>query len=329
LTASPTRLVAGLGVAVALVASTTSVSADSTLVPLRRDVTNVVIPIVGVNAGLPGHIGVDLLIGDGALAPCVDLHEPFIHACAIEGSYYKVIPFAATGYVPPPNAITIDNVNNGVETGWADKTTSVHLEVYPYGNASHNDYDPWTQSVGGAHVWVRDFPESGDGTATAPAVGVVPTPKLGDGLAFRVDGDTVANTPLTDDRLRIDLFQITAPNGAALQGNTGNYAVGSFATSRSIGSRWTGGVVWPGTYSMYVFDYTSGRTVNAFVDLSPGHIPTIDLDATCFGLSPCQYVSGKPPPATGTFHPVAASRILDTRRGLGITGPVRPGDGRS
>ena len=139
----------------------------------------------------------------------------------------------------------------------------------------------------------------------------------------------MANTPLYDGRLRIDLFEITAPDGAALQGNADTYPVGAFATSTSRGARWTGGVIWPGTYSMYVFDYFTGRTVNAFVDLAAGQVPTIDLDATCFGLAPCQYLSGRPPPATGTFHPVSASRILDTRRGLGIAGPVRPGDGRS
>ncbi len=302
-------------------AAGTAVSADSTLVPLRRDVTNIVIPIAGVDAGLPGHIGVDLLIGDAGLAPCLDFHEPYLGVCSIAGSYYKVVHVTAAGAVPPPNAISINNVDNGLPTGWADKTTAVHLEVYPYGNSDHTDYDPWTQSVGGAQLWVRDFPESGDGTATAPSVDVIPTPKLGDGVAFRVDGDAVANTPLTDARLRIDLFEITAPNGAALQGNTGNYPVGSFATSTSRGARWTGGVVWPGTYSMYVFDYATGRTVNAFVDLAPGHIPTIDLDATCFGLDPCQYLSGGPPRATGTFHPVPAARILDTR--------PRPRDRRS
>jgi hypothetical protein len=310
------------------VALSTAVGADSTLVPLRRDVTDIVIPIAGVDAGVPGHIGVDLLIGDEGLAPCLDPQEPYLSACSIAGSYYKVVHLTSTGYVPAPNAIVINNVDNGVPTGWADKTTAAHLEIYPYGNAGHTEYDPWTQSIGGAHLWVRDFPEPGDGTATAPAVGVVPAPRLGDGQAFRVDGDTVANTPLTNDRLRIDLFQLTGPNGAALPA-AGPYPVGSFATSTSRGARWTGGAVWPGTYSMYVFDYATDRTVNAFVDLAPGHVPTIDLDAPCFGLDPCQYLSGGLPAATGTFHPVPAARILDTRRNLGITGAVRPGDGRS
>lgn len=309
-------------------AAATTVDADSTLVPPRRAVSRIVIPIVGVDAGVPGHIGVDLLLGDGAIAPCLDPDEPFLGACAIAGSYYKVVHWPADGYVPT-NVITIDNADNGLTTDWADKTSAVHLEVYPYGNAQHDNYDPWTQSVGGSHLWVRDFPESGDGQATAPVVGVVPTPKLGDGVAFRVDGQTVSNSPLTDGRLRIDLFEITAPNGAALQGNTGTYAVGAFATSTSRDGRWTGGVLWPGTYSMYVFDYATGRTVNAFVNLAPGQVPTLDLDAVCFGLDPCQYVAGRPPPATGTFHPVAASRILDTRRAFGIAGPLRPGDGRS
>jgi hypothetical protein len=139
----------------------------------------------------------------------------------------------------------------------------------------------------------------------------------------------MSRTAMDDGRLRVDLFQLTGANGTALPATAGPYPVGAFATSTSRGARWTGGAVWPGAYSMYVFDYATGRIVNAFVDLRAGQAPVIDLDAVCFGLDPCQHVAGGRPAAAGAFHPLAAARILDTRRGLGIAGPVRPGDGRS
>jgi len=59
-------------------------------------------------------------------------------------------------------------------------------------------------------------------------------------------------------------------------------------------------------------------------------VPTIDLNAPCFGFKECVTVTGdgSPPAPSGTFQPLSPTRILDTRSGLGIpNGPVRPGDG--
>ena len=69
--------------------------------------------------------------------------------------------------------------------------------------------------------------------------------------------------------------------------------------------------------------------MTALIDIAPGGVPDIDLDAICFGFDTCNYLAGGPGNSAGTFHATAPTRILDTRTFTGITnGPVRTGDGR-
>jgi len=202
----------------------------------------------------------------------------------------------------------------------------VRYELYPKPQPRTNEdtYDPWTVDVGGAHVQVN-------GTQN---IGSVPLPQIGDGAGgFRADGDIVSSTPMPDGRLAYDLFQLpyTYPDsGPALPKTSAGFDTAAFATTSNRGNRWTAGVTWPGTYLIVMTDNATGRKVQATFEIYPDRVPTIDMDATCYGFDTCVYLDGGvAPPTGGAFHPLSPVRILDTRSGLGIAnGPVRPGDGR-
>ena len=129
----------------------------------------------------------------------------------------------------------------------------------------------------------------------------------------------------------VDTFQIgTAyPDPPAPLQNNGRAEYGAFASTASRGSTWSGGIGWAGRYILFVTDTATGTKITATPDIGPGSVPTIDLDAVCFGFDTCNYLAGGPGAATGTFHPMAPTRILDTRRPLGFFGPVQTGDGRN
>ncbi len=190
-------------------------------------------------------------------------------------------------------------------------------------------YDPWRGNVGGVHIERR----TSDGPGWLSVQGVR-LPIEGVGGAFRIEGAIASATPVPDGRVQVDLFQYD-PCGAhdpcpAAPRTANGVVQGAFATSTNRGLRWTGSVGWPGRYVVFVRDTITRRHVQGFMDLAPGRIPTIDLDAVCFGLATCRYDTGAPAVPAGGFHPVSPTRILDTRLGLGIAnGPVRTGDGRS
>ncbi|MFZ1489060.1 MAG: hypothetical protein WAS51_03910 [Ilumatobacteraceae bacterium] len=215
--------------------------------------------------------------------------------------------------------------------------TAVRMELYPKPekNCSGDGtqpcyllpYDPWKGDVGGLHI--ERSPRDGPDWLSVQGVHL---PVQGRGGAFRIEGSIASSTAVPDGRVHIDLFQYCAggvdpcPNVP----RTANGALqGAFASSQSRGTRWTGSIGWPGRYIVFIRDTTTGRRTQGFVDIAPGRVPTIDLDAVCFGLDTCNYLSGAPAPAMGGFHPVNPTRILDTRLRVGIpNGPVRTGDGR-
>lgn len=202
--------------------------------------------------------------------------------------------------------------------GVASAPNQVRVEMYP--GTICGTYDGWS-NVGGVHFEAN----LGGGN-----LGDITMPVDGQAGAFALRGAILSSTKIDTGRVIVDTFQI--PTGypdppAPLQWN-GRVEYGAFASTASRGAVWSGGVGWAGRYLLFVTDTATGRKITANVDIGPNTIPTIDLDAICFGFDTCVYDAGGPGVTAGSFHPIAPTRILDTRRGLGIWGPVRSGDGR-
>jgi hypothetical protein len=193
----------------------------------------------------------------------------------------------------------------------------IRVEMYP-GICGY--YNGW-ESVGGVHF------ETGPNVAN---FGAISMPIDGQRGAFAVRGGILSSTPITENRVHVDTFQIPTgyPDPPALLQTNGAVSYGAFASTRSRGNTWSGGVGWTGRYILFVTDTATGTKVSATQDLAPGAVPTIDLDAICFGFDTCTYVAGGPGTTAGSFHPTAPTRILDTRKPLGFWGPVPSGDGR-
>ena len=247
-------------------------------------------------SGLVGHVGIDL---DGGSALAYEIVRYWDAAGQIDD-------FAVPG-----------------SPAWA------RFEFYPDSHA----YDPWTLAVGGAHIHREQ--SMGPNWLT---IGDITLPKLGEAfdgaVGFRIDGSIVSSTEVPDGRVEIDAFQLGTiefdPFIPPLPRNATGDEIGSFATSKNRGNRWTAGVGWPGRYVLFVRDMATGRRIEAIADIAPGSVPTIDLDAVCFGFYTCQYDHGVPGDTAGTFHPLTPTRVLDTRARLGIrNGPVRTGGGWS
>ncbi len=202
--------------------------------------------------------------------------------------------------------------------GWGT-LNKVRFELYPGPGCN---YDPWVGNTGGVHFEADD---------SIWNIGQVNLPVVGQDGAFRADGDIISTQPIPDGRLSVHMFQLPTgyPDPPAPIKSNGIVEYGAFASSPSKGDRWTGGVVWPGHYIMFINDHSTGGSLTVLADLAPDKVPTIDLDAICFGFDICTQSPGAPAPVPGEFYPVPPTRILDTRNSLGITnGPVRTGDGR-
>jgi hypothetical protein len=193
----------------------------------------------------------------------------------------------------------------------------VRVEMYP---GICGFYDGWS-NVGGVHLEAN----LGGGN-----LGAITMPVDGQNGAFAIRGAILSSTTIGTGRVIVDSFQIGTgyPDPPAPLQQNGQVEYGSFASTASRGAKWSGGVGWAGRYLLFVTDTATGRKITANVDIGPNSIPTIDLDAICFGFDTCAYGNGGPGITAGSFHPTAPTRILDTRRGLGIWGPVRSGDGR-
>jgi len=214
----------------------------------------------------------------------------------------------------------------------------VRLEIYPHPveNCSGTDenehcywvtYDPWVGTHGGVHLQLEQS-KGGDWLSA----GTVSLPTVGRDGAFRMDGPVIARGGVLDGQVEVDWFQIDCgyfETCVAPPSNERGVQFGSFGTSKNKGSEWTGGVVWPGRYLMNVRDTARGRSAMVMTDIAADRIPTIDLDAVCFGFGQCVYDRGSAPTASGNFHPVSPVRVLDTRAGVGIAnGAVSAGDGK-
>jgi hypothetical protein len=268
-----------------------------------------------VTGGSTGNMGVDFLYNGGGGGGNYDTYSRW----DANGSLIRMKiadPNNPSYYVDDPSRSALEVIGS---------PTTARLEFYPKINEV---YDPWVGNVGGANVQ-RDRATDGAGWLNFGTVGL---PIAGKNGAFRIDGAIVSSAPVAEGRLDIDVFQITCgwPDTCIdLPSNENGAKVGAFATSKSRGNRWTGGIGWPGRYVVYVRDTATGRNVHGFLDITDGHVPALDLDAQCFGMRTCVYDAGSAPVPSGGFHPLNPTRVLDTRTGTGISnGPLRPGDGR-
>ncbi len=193
----------------------------------------------------------------------------------------------------------------------------IRIEMYP---GVCGRYNGW-ENVGGVHI---------EANLGGGDLGLITMPIDGQAGAFAMRGGILSSSKIGEGRVVVDTFQIPTgyPEPAAPLQNNGRVAYGAFASTASRGPTWSGGIGWPGRYILFITDTATGTKITAIPDIGPGAIPTIDLDAICFGFDTCNYLAGGPGTTAGSFHPTTPTRILDTRRGLGIWGPVRSGDGR-
>ncbi|MGI9646234.1 MAG: hypothetical protein ACR2O6_13090 [Ilumatobacteraceae bacterium] len=258
-----------------------------------------------VDSPVVGGIGVDAIYSGGSGGPVYD-----IPPCAHQSSHK--LNWNSSG-----NLVGVTSVPNSLPG--LGSLVRVRYEFYP---GPCGTYDPWTSDVGGIH-FQADVPHFNLGTVKLPA--------LGNPGSFRIDGDIISSLPITEGRVSIDTFQIPTsyPDPPAPIPTNGITSYGAFGHAENLGDRWTGGVGWGGRYIIFIRDTVTGRSYTVFADIWPGDVPTIDLDAVCFGFDICTQSPGAPAPVPGEFYPTSPTRILDTRLGLGIeNGAVRTGDGR-
>jgi hypothetical protein len=214
-----------------------------------------------------------------------------------------------------PGGCSFWDSNGNISPSLAGVTAgpNTRLELYPHAtaNGAYGNYDPWTAAAGGVHIWVKG---SNIGNIILPSA-------ASGGVAPR--GAVIAHDGVSGGRLHIDAFQYDN-----LHATTGGQEAGAFASLDAKGSQYTLGFVWKAQDLVYLTDTVTGVKVFGFLNVGDT-LPTIDLDAVCFGLTLCDYQSGSFGSVAGGFHPTAPTRILDTRVPIGImNGPLRQGDGR-
>lgn len=159
-------------------------------------------------------------------------------------------------------------------------------------------------------------------SAAGQNIGLVQFPSVPAANAGRFVGRVLSSTAVTSGRVGFEIFQTTGQPRT----NTG-YLLDSFTAGASSGSSYATGPLWNGQYILFITDKTTGRQAIGLLNLAGDTTYDIDLDAWCFGMDECQF-SGALQNPSGKFHPVSPSRIVDTRRGVGISTAVKPGDGR-
>jgi hypothetical protein len=258
------------------------------------------------------------------------------------GDYDKMVRWSADGRL-----WNFDRTAGSPTFGWRTSQSNgitvsgsasvMRLEIYPHpptncSGTNENDpcywqtYDPWQGNFGGVQIQV----DSTMGSSWLN-VGQIDLPQLGVNGAFRLQGNILSHDAVPDNRVEIDLFQIDCSWHETCvhpPTNSRGVSIGAFASTRNKGNAWTGGIAYAGHYVIYIRDLLTGRRLHGIVDISPTDIPTIDLDAVCFGIPICTFDQGSSATASGGFHAVNPTRILDTRNGTGISnGPIRIGDG--
>jgi len=185
----------------------------------------------------------------------------------------------------------------------------VRIEIYPIPLAGN--WDPFTSPAGGLAV------EAGSGTS----IGNLTLPSADSG-GIKLTGKIASRTPVDDQRLEVNLFQLL---------NTTSNNVGAFGSFyANKGNDWSTGWILPGSYIVFMKDRATGNHIQIQVDFNDKSNVDIDLDASCFGFDTCAYDAGAPVQTGGGFHPLSPTRLLDTRNGTGIpNGAIGAGDGRN
>lgn len=275
-----------------------------------------------ISGAVPGRIGIDLIYAEGG-AGVYDIW-PCTHSTRL-----PMLGWDEAGRLEGRSTFSDRHRDFGA-------LTMVRFELYPQ-PCGH--YDPWADEVGGVHL--QRVPADGPNWLD---LGRIPLPRAANG-AFPIRGRLRSSEAITDGRIQLDVFQVAYghPDTVLLSDapqpprtSTGVNAM-AFATSTNRGDRWSGHWGWPGRYILFVRDAgPDGRHgtrddvhVHGFTEIRERRIPTLDLDAICFGLDSCVYDQGAPRPVTGRFHTLDPVRIVDTRADLGLVGPLAGGDGRS
>lgn len=314
-----------------VVGTATSITTTAPHVAATGDVAIQNVDYLDVSVDTKGSIGG---IGIGYDGPAVDPYGGYHDSITwrSDGTMMKVDHQVGPTYLRPKYDV------NGLPI--ESSSTSARLEAYPRNTTDCTGYD-WqapcyweNYSVenavhGGFHM---DVVRNDDGSW--PRIGTVTMPTVNDEYGgFVATGSIIAASPVTDGQVHVDAFQIDCwiteicPQRPV---STGGIPYGAFSSGPSRGDSWFMSVGWPGRYTLYIADDASGEKVQVFTDISAGNVPTIDLNAPCFGFKECVTINGTgaPAAAASAFHPLSPTRILDTRSGLGIAnGPVRPGDG--
>jgi len=201
---------------------------------------------------------------------------------------------------------------NPVSVYSATTLSQVRMEAYqaPYGQQ-------WNPLAGHGAVTVR-IPAGGTRN-----VGALSFPAFGASNVGQFTGNVLSRTSVPNNRVRVEIFQLT---GQPLS-STG-YALDAFSATNNVGTQWQTGPLWNGDYIAFVTDTSTNRQAVGIVTLGGTTTWHLDLDMVCFGIDECQW-SGTIPDATGEFHALEPTRIVDSRIGLGIPSIVKPGDGRN
>ena len=309
----------------------TALAAPAPLANATGDINTRSVEYLDVNIDAKGSIGIIGIEYDG---PAADPYGGYGDSGTwrSDGSIIKVDHEIGPTYLKPK--YEIDGLPIESSSTWA------RLEAYPRNTTNCTGYD-WQAACywdnysvensvhGGFHMQVR---RNSDGSW--PRVGTIAPPTVGDAYGgFVGQGAIISSSEITDGRVYVDAFQIECwftevcpPHPVSSNG----VPYGAFSSGLSRGETWFMSVGWPGRYTLFIEDRVSGQKIQAITDISENDVPTIDLDAPCFGLKECVTVAGEesPPAPASRFHPLHPSRILDTRSELGIqNGPVRPGDG--
>lgn len=307
-------------------------SVDSTQYPQIRSGAWANAPLAGVQNGAldgvrQGHIGVDMwmsnpsLNGGNAYLPCKNPNEPYLAACAMPNSYYKVMHYCSPSSDDFPYGIFIGNRDHGITTNWGNKTTGVALEIYPYStdlntvNGSCNPYDSqWNgygydlqpccgQVVyGGLRIVVSSFNQFANGGWYGASLGAVRMPQKGDSDVGMVNGYLCHNgagappscpngNNAPDHTVSIDWFgqqlvysRSTAGYGVASFASWGNQSIRTGQPSTGSGY-YTSGPVLRGNTTLYVTDHSSGRAWSCAINVtSYGLYLSFNLDDTYLGM---------------------------------------------
>ena len=164
-------------------------------------------------------------------------------------------PVAAASYTlsvssPVPVHIGVDAIGGGAADGYditpcqlggsgngpisfsvPGSPNQVRVEMYP---GVCGFYDGWSD-VGGVHF---------EASISGGDLGAIQMPVNGQNGAFALRAPILSSTPITEGRVLVDTFQIPTgyPDPPAPLQNNGRVDYGAFASTKSRGTTWNGGI---------------------------------------------------------------------------------------